>query len=176
VTLCPQSVYPECRRACPEQRRALSPASPRHLCSLRVSAVSFFVPRPTHCSLSLLFSYSSALFCTFLHSAKSYLPYFQANPHSFCKTPGVGYPTKSQVGHSSLALLACPDPVGATFLHPLPTFSEEYHSKALTPRGSAKVVIPKDLQPIPRGSTIMHCSPPTFLFPIYRSPLTIPLS
>jgi hypothetical protein len=30
---------------------------------------------------------------------------------------------------------------------PLPTFSQEYHSKALTPQGSAKNIIPKDLFP-----------------------------
>jgi hypothetical protein len=36
------------------------------------------------------FLHFSALFCTFLHFAKTYLPPFQANPHSLRKTPGGG--------------------------------------------------------------------------------------
>src|SRR5260370_34494439 len=40
--------------------------------------------------LSPLFSCLCALFCTFLHSRKTQLFYFQAIPHSLRKTPGVG--------------------------------------------------------------------------------------
>src|ERR1700682_1185092 len=45
---------------------------------------------PIPCSLSPLFSIPCALFCTFLHSPKTQLFYFQAIPHSLPKTPGVG--------------------------------------------------------------------------------------
>ena len=40
--------------------------------------------------LSPVFSYSCALFCTFLHSRKIQLLSFQAIPHSLRKTPGGG--------------------------------------------------------------------------------------
>src|SRR5216684_1896701 len=39
---------------------------------------------------SSFFSHCCALFCTFLHSSKTQLFYFQANPNSFAKTPGGG--------------------------------------------------------------------------------------
>jgi hypothetical protein len=41
----------------------------------------------THCSFRILPQFS----CTFLHSAKTYLPSFQEDPASCCKTAGVGY-------------------------------------------------------------------------------------
>src|SRR6267143_3777361 len=43
---------------------------------------------PIPCSLSPLFSISCALFCTFLHSPKTQLFYFQAIPHSLQKNGG----------------------------------------------------------------------------------------
>ena len=42
--------------------------------------------------LSPLFSYSCALFCAFLHAAKTQVFSFQAFPHSLPKIPGVGVP------------------------------------------------------------------------------------
>jgi len=43
---------------------------------------------PIPCSLSPLFSIPCALFCTFLHSPKTQLFYFQAIPHSLQKNGG----------------------------------------------------------------------------------------
>src|SRR5260370_39567209 len=48
--------------------------------------------------LSPLFSDSCALFCAFLHSAKTQLFSFQAIPHSLPKIPGVGVPPLSRRG------------------------------------------------------------------------------
>jgi hypothetical protein len=56
-------------------------------------AFLFSLPTSNLQTLISVFSYSSALFCSFLHSRKTQLVSFQAIPHSFAKTPGVGgYP------------------------------------------------------------------------------------
>jgi hypothetical protein len=52
-------------------------------------ASSFQSPSPIPYPLSPLFSNSSELFCTFLHSRKTQLLSFHAIPPSFTKTPGV---------------------------------------------------------------------------------------
>jgi hypothetical protein len=58
--------------------------------------------------LSLFFSHSSELFCTFLHSRKIQLFCFQAIPHSLPKTPGGwGTPTDSLLASCGTAILGC---------------------------------------------------------------------
>src|SRR5260370_1367651 len=52
------------------------------------SPPSPFVIRHSPQHSSPFFSHSCALFCTFLHSRKTQLFYFQALPHSLRKTPG----------------------------------------------------------------------------------------
>jgi hypothetical protein len=68
--------------------RAVELSSPRNLCVLSVSALdsSFFEASRIAKSNLLIF------FRTLLHSSKSQLLSFQANPNSFPKTPGGGVP------------------------------------------------------------------------------------
>jgi hypothetical protein len=73
---------------CPQAADFVSPFAPsRKLHSLRVPA------------LPLLFtlSHSFALFCTFLHASKTYLPSFLHLPRSCPKTPGVATPSAVQL-------------------------------------------------------------------------------
>jgi hypothetical protein len=60
----------------------------RRLSAFQSSNLSTFKPSNRVSGLSSFFSHCSEFFCT---SQKNYLPCFQANPTSFCKTPGWEY-------------------------------------------------------------------------------------
>jgi hypothetical protein len=63
----------------------------------------------------------AAVFCTFLHSAKTYPPSFQAIPRSCCKTPGVAHPpaTSLRRARNTAAEQQVVTPFRATLASPL---------------------------------------------------------